>query len=688
MLKRSISLLIAFCVVFSSSFLLWGCGDDESNGDGDGTQNGSNTQDGSNDNTQGDGGETPEETIDFTGGTNKYKLIYDSFSVKVATIASGLRYDIDQITGVKLSTASSNSSKTDHEILIGVTSRDESKAGEEIVAHMSSSAVGSIHIAVYGEKLVVIGDDEDSLSAAVDMLEENYLSEEGLIVPKDLNMTKYYDKKIYKAEARIEEYTEDELKSLALLSDISIDGKTLSGFSSDRFEYTVTLPFGSEYPRVSATAFSPLNQTPVIVEANEDNDGVCTVSIKNSDGSVEKTYRVVFDVLDTIAADAEVVYKDGADGIMTITVDDGTLSTGQMVSNTVLNYYPSLKVTFSMIIKKIATIQTTGGTEYEYVKDSDGSYVYTTNSNYSGWQQIMSHPNFDIASHSYTHNYWGKDDNGGYETFKDNRGNVHSNVYFPSGNVTLEVCTSAEILRELFPGLRILAFVIPGVGAPHSSYTNNMIANNDTYIGARNTSGTKLNYPDSTLNRFSLNSYMVEYYGASSVVTTTSSTIPADILAAGVGKWKEYVDSAIENNGWGIFTFHEVINDYVQGSGHYVYLSQFSDICSYIDSKVQSGEIWSATLEEAMLYVFEMQTASVEAVNYRNEKITVTVTDEEDDEIFDMALTVKVSVPDSWTSAYAGGAELEIMNDGSGNFVYVDVVPDGEAAVITTGASN
>ena len=153
-------------------------------------------------------------------------------------------------------------------------------------------------------------------------------------------------------------------------------------------------------------------------------------------------------------------------------------------------------------------------------------------------------------------------------------------------------------------------------------------------------------------------------------------------------KWKEYVDSAIENNGWGIFTFHEVINDYVQGSGHYVYLSQFSDICSYIDSKVQSGEIWSATLEEAMLYVFEMQTASVEAVNYRNEKITVTVTDEEDDEIFDMALTVKVSVPDSWTSAYAGGAELEIMNDGSGNFVYVDVVPDGEATVITTGTSN
>jgi hypothetical protein len=64
--------------------------------------------------------------------------------------------------------------------------------------------------------------------------------------------------------------------------------------------------------------------------------------------------------------------------------------------------------------------------------------------------------------------------------------------------------------------------------------------------------------------------------------------------------------------------------------------------------------------------------------------IKVTLTDEEDNSIFDEPLTVKISVPATWTSAQLNGETLTVHKDASGNrFVYANIVPDSGVQYIT-----
>jgi hypothetical protein len=65
--------------------------------------------------------------------------------------------------------------------------------------------------------------------------------------------------------------------------------------------------------------------------------------------------------------------------------------------------------------------------------------------------------------------------------------------------------------------------------------------------------------------------------------------------------------------------------------------------------------------------------------------VIVTITDKENDDIFNMPLTVKVTLPPSFgNTAFADGEALEVHEDTDGSyFVYVDVVPDGDAVSIS-----
>ena len=73
-----------------------------------------------------------------------------------------------------------------------------------------------------------------------------------------------------------------------------------------------------------------------------------------------------------------------------------------------------------------------------------------------------------------------------------------------------------------------------------------------------------------------------------------------------------------------------------------------------------------------------------ETVKNSGNAVKVTLTDREDDELFNMPMTVKVSVPKEWATASCNGAELEIKYDYNNKpYVYVDVTPTGDSALIT-----
>ena len=88
-----------------------------------------------------------------------------------------------------------------------------------------------------------------------------------------------------------------------------------------------------------------------------------------------------------------------------------------------------------------------------------------------------------------------------------------------------------------------------------------------------------------------------------------------------------------------------------------------------------SKNVWITTFTEALLYYNEWSTSTVSA-DYSGKNIKVTLTDEENDKIYNQSLTVKVTVPPTSVSACVGSEMLEIHRDGKESFVYVNIVPD------------
>lgn len=80
----------------------------------------------------------------------------------------------------------------------------------------------------------------------------------------------------------------------ATLSHIKVNGTAIPGFSSDKTDYTVTLPAGETVPEVSATttdgrAASVVTQAPAL-------PGTATIAVTAQDGTTVKTYKVNFKV--------------------------------------------------------------------------------------------------------------------------------------------------------------------------------------------------------------------------------------------------------------------------------------------------------------------------------------------------------------------------------------------------------
>ena len=139
-----------------------------------------------------------------------------------------------------------------------------------------------------------------------------------------------------------------------------------------------------------------------------------------------------------------------------------------------------------------------------------------------------------------------------------------------------------------------------------------------------------------------------------------------------VSLWKGHIDNATAVGGWAVFCVHRVLEDGTESTAHHIYRSQAEEIFEYTVEQ----NVWIANQTEATKYYCEWSGASVDA-DYIDGNILVTLTDEEDNTVYDEALTVKVTVPSSWTEASVGGSALTVNVDENGNsFVYIDIVPD------------
>ncbi len=108
----------------------------------------------------------------------------------------------------------------------------------------------------------------------------------------------------------------------ATLSDLKVDGTTVSSFDPSTLNYTQELPFGTtSIPAVTSTA-TDSNAEVVITEATE-LPGTTTVLVTAEDGSTQKTYRINF----TIALNTDATLSDlKVDGTTVSSFDPSTLN--------------------------------------------------------------------------------------------------------------------------------------------------------------------------------------------------------------------------------------------------------------------------------------------------------------------------------------------------------------------------
>ena len=165
------------------------------------------------------------------------------------------------------------------------------------------------------------------------------------------------------------------------------------------------------------------------------------------------------------------------------------------------------------------------------------------------------------------------------------------------------------------------------------------------------------------------------------------------LLKTKIGSYEKGVETLVSVGGFTVECLHSL------GSGS-IYSSYASTI-SKLEHLTRFG-VWAPSYNELIQYLKEVQSASVKLVERTDSSITISVTDSLDNYMYDQALTIKIDIPDSWTSVVAtqGGVEIPLVSIDEyrhtknmsniscaieNGYLYIDVVPDAGDVVISVG---
>ena len=396
---------------------------------------------------------------------------------------------------------------------------------------------------------------------------------------------------------------------------------------------------------------------------------------------------------------AEIVNKDGADAVITYVIDDGDKATGTFAKQ-MLQKYQNLSFSFAVPTKNFATL-TESSDGSEYVMTEDGKYVYTQTSTQQEtvnfWKDILRSGESEMVSHTHTHAFWGTNDNGGEFEYVKNNSTTVEKATMPKGSSTKELYASKQLLEELFPksefakqnpltligagiSVRTEDFKVEGENktiTTYLTYFNKILLEaieKLDYIGGRGTfqvtnttaSKDRVVMPSklkNATNRRAVSAYMI---------------VHANRGTDSIENWTAFIDHAIDQGGWASYCIHKIVTPDKQ-TGHYILQEDAEELFRYSASK----NVWTATFTDALIYYSQWSTATVRCVMEEG-AVKVTLTDREDDEIFNMPMTVKVTLPKEWSTASCNGEALDIRYDYNNKpYVYVNITPNGDSAVIT-----
>ncbi len=348
--------------------------------------------------------------------------------------------------------------------------------------------------------------------------------------------------------------------------------------------------------------------------------------------------------------------KNGAKGIVTIVHDDGTLATGKYL----VEEFERLNLRGTVAMQAKAVISTEGVRNEARIKE---------------WQEYFDTGRLNLACHSWTHQFWGITDKAESGTYINNSGK-ETPFSFKDGNITFETKGAKEALISCFPNQEVKAFVKPGFGK---------------YVDEN---GKKLTISETAIKIIEENFICMRMGGSSTQSWFVSD--PYNITSYQVSlkhsleDWTGQVDTAAKQGRWICFMFHDIIPDNSVTSTTStlkVKQSTATALFEHIAAKVEKNELWCAYLDEAAMYSAEVKSTEGKVDTYAD-RIEITLTSKLDTSVYNYPLTVRVSVPDDWkniTLTHADGSIelLDSFEDKGKMYVYANVVPDGNTAILT-----
>ncbi len=225
-----------------------------------------------------------------------------------------------------------------------------------------------------------------------------------------------------------------------------------------------------------------------------------------------------------------------------------------------------------------------------------------------------------------------------------------------------EIGDAYRELKQHFPDEKILAVWTPGGITSDISFK---VANKYHLISRRTAGGATHNYLPMIKSELTY----LAVYGADA--KTNFETM------------KGWADNAVEKGQWLVEMWHGIGDKDAASWGGNVSESDASMYLSYISKLQKEGKMWVATIDEAAAYTLEKMETKISVLEKADNKIRFTLSDNLDDAVYDMPLTVNITLPEGWDNAKATQNGSAVSGKVSNGVLTINVKPDSGEVVIS-----
>lgn len=288
----------------------------------------------------------------------------------------------------------------------------------------------------------------------------------------------------------------------------------------------------------------------------------------------------------------------------------------------------------------------------------DGERTTLRTADVAKWNEFLDTGRWKIISHSMTHTKYAS---GSGETFAIDDDRIYE-----------EIVESGELLREIFPDQRVLTYIMTG---------------NASSVGVEDWS---LREREKEL---------IEQYYIGGRFGQNGNPVAIDKLDFSALPYETIYTSSLQNSISKVNAcadqgkFYIVFNHYVieeetlpiLGQSSWTSLETMDALCAAVAKRQNDGSLWCAHLEDAVMYMREKNTATLE-VSLVDGVIKILLTDEMDDEIFNHDLTVRVNLPLGTKAVKLVQGErvsfVATKTDADGTYAFLNIRPDGGEAQV------